>query len=715
MDIVEKLFAAAPVRDITAAARRPLTDAERQRRHREAMRDLSEIPPPKHRRLRAACRLNLLKFGVTYCMTKPGAESFLKKAPSPRMARFIAALQDSILNGTSKHVRWPRGKGKSTWVKIAMLWAALYGHRRTMLLFTYTKAMGEQAAAEIWRRVEEDYRLAADFPEYALPVRDVVDGSTRKQTYHGLKTHITDASYKFAYRRFAILEGYPNTGAIIAWRGADVAILGLNIDSQRPDFVFIDDPQTMETARNPTTCDKIEDNINFAIKGLGETDARLPIVMASTPYFSDDISERFADSNRHHEFETYTETFVTTWGPVAERDKYLKVYERAQDTGDFAAANEYYLAHQSEIENGAAMLDDTDFDHAHEVSAYQHALHLMKDMGERYFNANYQMQTAGQLGVYKLELDDVISRVNGVPMGVVPAVCNRGLVSFCDVNQREGLRWGVAAVGANRTLAIVAYGRYPETGTLFGNLPDTQKAGRLREAMEDLYSTLRDTPFPSEDPAQPDRYIGKFVFDGGWQTETVAQFVYDSNGKSFTGKVSDSQGMNNKYRPASRSFNMGEKCDMRSSIQVQINTGNPDRPKDQSYFIAFNADYWKELMQLSFFRKPLTPGSMSFFGTDPNCHKPFAREIVADRLKEKREHHTFGFWVEYVWDLAREKFNHYGDVAYGLWMTAAFCGLLDAPGDVVVSETETTTQTAATPTWNGPARSKRKVRYVFSG
>ena len=123
------------------------------------------------------------------------------------------------------------------------------------------------------------------------------------QTYLGKKTHITENT-KYAFKRFAKLDGFPNTGGIIAARGADQAIRGLNIDSRRPDFIFLDDPQTDEDAKSTGAggrVDKIEQRIQGALLGLGETNRMIAAVMASTPIEPGDISDRFADPERHGE------------------------------------------------------------------------------------------------------------------------------------------------------------------------------------------------------------------------------------------------------------------------------------------------------------------------------------------------------------------------------------------------------------------------------
>lgn len=213
--------------------------------------ELGELQPVADPARRERCRLDLLAFGLSYCMSEYDAQGalavkrILRRPPSPRMERFVRELQETVRNGGNRHVRWPRGKGKTTWVKIAVLWCMAYGHRGFVVVVAATKPMAEEAVAEIWTYAAEDAHFAEDFPEVVQPLADVAltPQRMRHQTYHGAKTHVADNA-RFGYKRFARLDGMPWTGGVIAWRGADQAIRGLNIGSDRPDFVFIDDPQT---------------------------------------------------------------------------------------------------------------------------------------------------------------------------------------------------------------------------------------------------------------------------------------------------------------------------------------------------------------------------------------------------------------------------------------------------------------------------------------
>ena len=103
--------------DWASKIRGPKSALDRQHEHRARGRELRSIPPPRRRRVRERYRFDLLGFGLAYGVGKyEGMKPLLKRPPSLRMVRFVRALQEKILHGGLKHVRWPRGKGKSTWV-----------------------------------------------------------------------------------------------------------------------------------------------------------------------------------------------------------------------------------------------------------------------------------------------------------------------------------------------------------------------------------------------------------------------------------------------------------------------------------------------------------------------------------------------------------------------------------------------------------------------
>ena len=660
----------------TADSIGPLSDAERQRRHRAHGRELAEMPKPRHPRVREACRLDLLRFGLLFCVGEyEGMKPLLKRPPSPRMTRFVKALEDKILHGGLKHVRWPRGKGKSTWVKIAILWAALYGHKFFMVVVEKTKGMSQVVVEEIWKRIYASPRIAANFPEFAIPIRDVAlaPQRARVQTYRGRPTYIKMDVSRFFFYKLPTVAGYPHTGAIIAYRGADQALRGINIESARPDFFFLDDPQTDEDAKNPETVKRIEDNINGAVLGSGEISERISAVMASTPIEPDDVSELFADKTKHPEWETETETFVVSWGPTEPMSNYLALL-----SVDPAEAKKFYMEHRGEIEHGAEMMDDGDFDPENEVSAYQHALWLRHTMKNRFFS-EYQMLPTRMQGVYKISPTIVRERVNGHPYGEVPHECDQGILCFVDVNASAGLRWEIAAFGHGRVVATLAYGQYPGEGRRLypEGIPEAKVPIYVAGAMREVARAVSTIEFHDE-LGKVEKVRG-ICFDGGWQTETVATICAELSSRGISAAWSKgfpAKGYSRYHHEKAASID-----GLKNAEECHLWAG------PNGVFLAFNSCYWKEVSQTSYLAEPLTPSSSSFWGSSPDIHAQFAQEVCNEVLRTKEE--TVKYGTVYGWHKEPYAPNHYGDCHAGVLAFGAIRGNFDGIAKAVSAETVT--------------------------
>ena len=681
--------------DEAIRSRRAQSGTERSRRFRAKGREIGALPRVRHRRVRAKFRYDLLGFGLTYCMDSyEGMKPLLKRRPSPRMERFVRALQEKILLGGLKHVRWPRGKGKSTWVKIAIMWAALYGHKFFMVVVEKTKGMAQVVVDEVWKRIFLSPRISADFPEFAVPMRDVMLSPQRMrvQTCNGKPTYMKQDVSRFHYYKLPTVDGHPNTGAIIAYRGADQALRGINIDSARPDFYFIDDPQTEDDARNPRTVEKIEKEITSAVLGSGEISERISAVMASTPIEPNDVSETFADPMKHPEWETETERLVVAFGPKPAMSEYLKLLAI-----DPAEAHAHYMTHRAEIEAGVEMMDDGDFNPITECSAYEHALYLLFTMKATSFYAEMQMIPSKAQGIYKISAKAVRERVNGVPFGVVPRECGHGALAFVDVNAKAGLRWEIAAFGAGRVVATLAYGQYPAEGQRLypEGIPESAIPAYLAPAMREVARRIMGVSLVDLDGKA--EKVGGICFDGGWMTATVASVVAELNGAGVAavwskGFSSKDYSANHHEKAASgkiEGLKAAEECHLWAT--------------SNGTFLAFNSDYWKEVSQTSYLAKPLEHSSSSFYGDDPTVHAEFAQEVCNEELQAKERSTRYGsIWT---WKKSKGLPNHYGDVHAGVMVYGAIRAYFDPIASVVSAD--------------GLAKQitprKKRRRYVYEG
>ena len=690
----EELEGIAQRRAEREARGRAMTGAERVAKHVAAKSELyGKIPPCANPEERERCRLDLVRFGLRYC------PDFIRRPPSVRMERAIRKLQDAILTGGKVHVRWPRGKGKSAWEKIAMKWIACYGHRRFPLVLAVKSGVAFQFCLEVWISCRFEPHTVADFPEIAIPLQQIGESAQRRahQRYRGQPTFI-DVNTRMDYRRFAVLEGFPNTGVIMAWRGFGSAVRGLNVYNTRPDFIVIDDPQKDGDAKSEVSVDELEKFITGTVEALSDTNTTLSGIMATTCIEPDDLSERFADPARHPEWMTYSDTLVISWPKDPEpMREYIHRVEKDLAMRDLklTAARAWYVENREKIEDGVEMLDPGDGDYEHgDVSAFQFALHKLQAMKARFY-AEYQGQPESSMAAMKLDVYEVQKHVNGTPRGVLPKFATH-CVAFCDVNSVAGLRWAVMAVGPANTAAIVDYGRWPHgTAPLFpAGTPNALQGGFVKIAMTHVATEINQRTFMRLADGRAVRVVS-LVFDGGDWTAAIADVADKWNAARRTDKTRIPVGWSrgyawNRYRPHMLDGNIrsiGEHWHMARS--------------PNGIYLAFMADYWREVAQLALQLPVGAPGGCSLWGTDKTAHHAFVQEVAAEELKTKFERPD----GQTQWEWKKTGENHWGDVVYGCFVVASSIGLyVPAEADEEVAKIDAALAAAAAP--------KRK-RYVL--
>lgn len=625
----------------------------------------------RHRRVRESCRYNLHRFGLIFGPGEyEGMKPLLKRPPSPRMVKFIKALQDKILHGGLKHVRWPRGKGKSTWVKIAIIWAALYGHKFFMVVVEKTKGMSQVVVEEVWKRIQTSPKLAADFPEFAILMRDVAltPQRMRVQTYMGRPTYMRMDVSKFHYYKLPTLKDMPHTGAIIAYRGADQTLRGINIESARPDFFFLDDPQTDEDAKNPETVAKIEDNIQGAVLGSGEISERISAVMASTPIEPDDVSERFADPKRHPEWHTETEPLVVRWGNEDLRDEYLRLLaaDHAHEDAGMTASQKFYMEHRAEIEAGVEMMDDGDFNPENEVSAYQHALWLLDTMKHKRFYSEMQMEPRRDESVINITPKLVLSRIRkGAVAAKIPEDSVMAIATT-DINPAYALTCTVVTFDARRTGLVVDHWRHP--CRVGANMNDTE----FHAAIYNLLAVV-EADFVERGYDISDRMFHWGIDCSGAQYKSVNRFVYERHRRRDVPlDVYALRGLDNKMfnpRVSTRKF---KEVPGRNDTVLVLD-------KETGYeHVNFNKDIYEYTAHRAWLSAVGAPGGLSLYelrgGGAAESHEEFALQVCGEQLKWKPDDPERDR-VAFKWNDRVYPRHDYGDDVYMAYALAGFLGL----------------------------------------
>jgi hypothetical protein len=642
-------------------ARGPKSGADREAAFKARRSEIGEIPPPVDAERRERCRLDLLSFGLEYFIGD-GFGKLLLRPPSEHMLPYIEALQESYLSDRMVHVRFPRGKGKTTWLKIGELWAASYGHRKYLFLGAANAQNAESILEDIWAAMEENKEYGDDFPEVALPIRHL-EGRMQRcavQMCGGKLTKIRRGKDRIIFPR---IEGYPCSGAMLVARGREAGIRGLVRGSQRPDHAAIDDPQTRGTAKSDASCSDIAKWISGDVLALAGHDRAMSACMTTTPIYAGDISDQFGDKDLHPEWTTISVPMVISW-PTSETlwDEYLELRRRDEASGElgFPNATAFYSAHREEMDDGAIVIDPGDGDPNTEISAVQHAYNLLFKHGRDAFEAEFQLAPKRGSGAFVLTSQMVAANLSGVPTLTLPAGFH-GAVAAIDCMARECLRWNIIAFGPQRQSSVISYGRYPERGTLYPKnalVPEQNRA--FSSALSHIVNTLFSAPITSADGKRVS--LSGCGIDRGWKPRIVEYVCSRSRYKSQLYPMLGFGG--GKFAPTKAN---GQKKQNVIAVgdHLYMAQGTGFR------FIGMHSDYWQEYAQRSFLAPAMTAGATSLYGKDPLAHIDYAAEITAEMLSDKGiGSNGTEFWR---WSKKPGAENHFLDtlkmaIALGSWL-----------------------------------------------
>jgi hypothetical protein len=129
----------------------------------------------------------------------------------------------------------PRECGKSTWwFLILPLWAAANGHSTFVAAFAHATAQAEKHLSTFRHELETNALLGLDYPELCRPAR-------RRSG-----TTVSDRSGMIQQA----------SGFTFAARGIDTAVLGMKVNTTRPDVLIMDDVEPDEANYSPELAEK---------------------------------------------------------------------------------------------------------------------------------------------------------------------------------------------------------------------------------------------------------------------------------------------------------------------------------------------------------------------------------------------------------------------------------------------------------------------------
>lgn len=327
---------------------------------------------------------------------------------TPQQRAMIEAIGDAIQHGGDQAIAASRGEGKTAITRRLTLKYVLSGQIKFPVLFNATGSDAVDNLQAIKSDIEENDLLKRYYPEVCDPVRALENTPNRAhyQTVSGERfdngEEFFRVSSRFSWCGHEIylpnVPGSPSAGAIIATRGLDSAVRGLNKRGRRPDVAIIDDPDTEDTARSDEQAQKLEDRIDRAIAGLGGQQRGIARVMLTTLQNRVCVSYRFTDptakptwKGKRFRFLLKPPDRVDLW------ERYVQQVQKdlmqrdadGEPTDPFArGAHSLYLDNREAMDAGAVVANPHRFDGADlgdgtrlEVSALQRYYNLVARVG----------------------------------------------------------------------------------------------------------------------------------------------------------------------------------------------------------------------------------------------------------------------------------------------------------------------------------------------
>ena len=229
-----------------------------------AAQEVGPLPGVVNPDRREFCRLDLVRFALTYF-----ASTFYIEL-APYQTAMLDRFQAVILGGGREAHAVRRGGLKSTCARVAAIWAAVYGHRRFVVLVGATDDKSNEHRENFFHLMASSHLLSEDFPE-VTPLILKAKQPKRQFRLNGqlLTLHPKDDRGRIV---FPDIPGSVSSQVHVApfsLMATDVSGLSyIQNDGRviRPDLLIFDDVQTPQSSTSPSQTDEREDLITKTFK-----------------------------------------------------------------------------------------------------------------------------------------------------------------------------------------------------------------------------------------------------------------------------------------------------------------------------------------------------------------------------------------------------------------------------------------------------------------
>jgi len=673
-----------------AVARIRSGDIDRKRKQRAEAKTV-HVPLCADRARRAALEADDFAWLRYYPVDLGTGEKLFWYEFTAQQRAMIEAIRDAIVYGGDQALAASRGEGKSTLFESMLLKYTLAGAIKFALLCKSTGGMAENALQSMRNQVERNDTLAEDYPEVCVPVRALEDTPNRAH-YQLVTGHRHDNSEPYVQESsrftwcgheiiYPNVPGSPAAGGIIATRGLDAEVRGINKKNRRPDIVGIDDPDTEETVRSLDQARKLEERIDRGLGFLGGQRRGVARVMLTTLQRPECVSAWYTDPKRKPSFKGKRFRFLLK---VPERldlwQEYIQLWRLGMQSGDSFArgAFQFYLDNQAEMERGAEVANPNRFNpqllpdgSQLEITALQRYYNEVARVGQEAVSTEYDNDPRDDTVASNLvSAEAIAAKVNGYPRGVVPNDAAH-LTAMIDV-QGKLLYWMVCAWSESFNGYVVDYGAWPEQRRSYFSLsdavptiPDQFKRVGLEAQLFGALTTLINQLYGREWRLHGGgtMRLTRCLIDANWgdSTDVVYQFARQSphagllptHGKAVLAKQSPMM-----LWPRQDGERKGLNwVDRRAAKRGQARYG------------MFDTNFWKSFVHARLAVAMGDKAGLSLFQAEPAVHR-----MLADQL-----HAEFPELVEAgrqvnEWKARPGRDNHLFDCLVGCAVGASMCG-----------------------------------------
>jgi hypothetical protein len=635
----------------------------------------------------------------------------------------IEKIESAILQGKLFALAMPRGSGKTSLCRIAILWATFNGHAAYPLLITATASSASRRLQSLKKIVRTNDRLLADYPEICYAVRFLKNESTRAkgQKFFGAPTDIEWLRDKFVLPMFSfdswpeeepegLHEPWISKSKVLSnWKGIktgfgsiiDVTSMEGEIRGRsfsradgvelRPDVAIVDDPQTLASAKSVSMIDTRESTLAGDIRYLGGPGKPTGVVVPCTVIMTNDLADRLLDLERHPEYRgsrsAMVKAFPPDWedcaAPEGEDDtesvKLWRQYRKLQISdlqNDTETATEFYRKHQDKMDEGFEVSWPERYNPG-EISAVQHAMNLyFSDQSSFFAEAqNDPASAATDRQSRRITVDDIAERVEPLKRRELP-VWTEKLVAFIDIS--EAVLWYVvlAVRPSDFRSCIVDFAAYPDQHSTYFTLGTVRKTiskqfggsfeVALGDALGGLTKILSEYNWTTEDDRELS--IDAIGIDSGWgaYSQTVYQFCRRSPLRSIL-HATKGIGVTATSRPLVDPAAKRKK----GEIESTANQYKVSRTKVRTPLLLYDTNFWKSKAYGLLKVKPQEESSLTLYTPKaPRLTRMLAEQLTSEipvtvEAKGRR--------VE-QWELIPNRDNHYFDCLVGCLVLAARLG-----------------------------------------